>query len=182
MPADCLSVAISERRSDSGGRVLAAYFPKFDRPSSGAAHPLELAAPAPFAWCRQDQFAARSASRSETDRVAHFGVIYRSWNVPRGSWLTSNGEGSGTFPVAFYRRPRNPSRRTPLKGWLSLLWHSDCTHQGGEKFSPNQGAAMTLLDFLILLLVAGICGAVGQAIVGYSRGGCLASIALGFIG
>ena len=41
---------------------------------------------------------------------------------------------------------------------------------------------MTFLDFLILLVVAGICGAVGQAIVGYSRGGCLASIALGFIG
>jgi uncharacterized membrane protein YeaQ/YmgE (transglycosylase-associated protein family) len=41
---------------------------------------------------------------------------------------------------------------------------------------------MTFLDFLVLLVVAGICGAVGQAIVGYSRGGCLASIALGFIG
>jgi len=41
---------------------------------------------------------------------------------------------------------------------------------------------MTVLDFVILLVVAGICGAVGQAIVGYSRGGCLASIALGFIG
>ena len=41
---------------------------------------------------------------------------------------------------------------------------------------------MTLLDVLILLLVAGICGSVGQAIAGYSRGGCLVSIALGFIG
>lgn len=41
---------------------------------------------------------------------------------------------------------------------------------------------MSLLDFVILLAVAGICGAIGQAIVGYSRGGCLASIALGFIG
>jgi uncharacterized membrane protein YeaQ/YmgE (transglycosylase-associated protein family) len=41
---------------------------------------------------------------------------------------------------------------------------------------------MSILDFVILLIVAGICGAVGQAIVGYSRGGCLASIALGFIG
>jgi len=41
---------------------------------------------------------------------------------------------------------------------------------------------MTLLDLLILLLVAGICGALGQAIAGYSRGGCLVSIALGFIG
>jgi uncharacterized membrane protein YeaQ/YmgE (transglycosylase-associated protein family) len=39
-----------------------------------------------------------------------------------------------------------------------------------------------LIQFLILLLIAGVCGALGQAIVGYSRGGCLVSIALGFIG
>jgi uncharacterized membrane protein YeaQ/YmgE (transglycosylase-associated protein family) len=41
---------------------------------------------------------------------------------------------------------------------------------------------MTLFDLLILLLVAGICGSLGQAIAGYSRGGCLVSIALGFVG
>lgn len=41
---------------------------------------------------------------------------------------------------------------------------------------------MNLIEFLILLLVAGICGALGQAISGFSRGGCLVSIALGFIG
>jgi uncharacterized membrane protein YeaQ/YmgE (transglycosylase-associated protein family) len=41
---------------------------------------------------------------------------------------------------------------------------------------------MTLIDLLILLAVAGLCGAIGQAISGYSRGGCLASIAVGFIG
>jgi uncharacterized membrane protein YeaQ/YmgE (transglycosylase-associated protein family) len=41
---------------------------------------------------------------------------------------------------------------------------------------------MTLFDLLLLLLIAGICGALGQAISGYSRGGCLVSIALGFIG
>jgi uncharacterized membrane protein YeaQ/YmgE (transglycosylase-associated protein family) len=41
---------------------------------------------------------------------------------------------------------------------------------------------MTVLDFLILLLVAGICGALGQAIAGARRGGILVSIALGFIG
>jgi len=41
---------------------------------------------------------------------------------------------------------------------------------------------MTLIDLLILLLVAGVCGALGQAISGFSRGGCLVSIALGFIG
>ena len=41
---------------------------------------------------------------------------------------------------------------------------------------------MSLLEFLILLLVAGILGAIGKALVGYSRGGFLTSIALGFIG
>src|SRR5262245_29280926 len=41
---------------------------------------------------------------------------------------------------------------------------------------------MTLFDLLILLVVAGICGALGQAISGFSRGGCLVSIALGFVG
>ncbi len=41
---------------------------------------------------------------------------------------------------------------------------------------------MNWVDLLILLLVAGICGALGQAIGGYTRGGCLVSIALGFIG
>lgn len=41
---------------------------------------------------------------------------------------------------------------------------------------------MTIVEFLILLLVAGICGGLAQALAGYSRGGCLVSIALGFIG
>ena len=41
---------------------------------------------------------------------------------------------------------------------------------------------MRLLDVLILLLIAGICGSLGQAIAGFSRGGCLVSIALGFVG
>lgn len=39
-----------------------------------------------------------------------------------------------------------------------------------------------LIQFLVLLLIAGVCGALGQAIGGYSHGGCLVSIALGFIG
>ena len=41
---------------------------------------------------------------------------------------------------------------------------------------------MTLIDFLLLLLIAGIAGSIGQAIAGYSTGGCLTSIAVGFIG
>ena len=41
---------------------------------------------------------------------------------------------------------------------------------------------MTIIDLLVLLLIAGVCGSLGQAISGYSRGGCLVSIALGFVG
>jgi uncharacterized membrane protein YeaQ/YmgE (transglycosylase-associated protein family) len=41
---------------------------------------------------------------------------------------------------------------------------------------------MTVWHFLLLLVVAGVAGSLGQALAGYSRGGCLASIALGFIG
>lgn len=41
---------------------------------------------------------------------------------------------------------------------------------------------MTLVEFLVLLVVAGVCGSLAQAIAGYSRGGCLVSIALGFVG
>ena len=45
-----------------------------------------------------------------------------------------------------------------------------------------KGQRMTITSLLVLLLVAGVCGAIGQAIAGYSLGGCLVSIALGFIG
>jgi uncharacterized membrane protein YeaQ/YmgE (transglycosylase-associated protein family) len=41
---------------------------------------------------------------------------------------------------------------------------------------------MTLEEGLLLFLVAGVCGSIAQAMVGYSHGGCLVSIALGFIG
>jgi len=41
---------------------------------------------------------------------------------------------------------------------------------------------MGILEFLLLLLVAGICGSLAQSLVGYSHGGCLVSIVLGFIG
>jgi uncharacterized membrane protein YeaQ/YmgE (transglycosylase-associated protein family) len=41
---------------------------------------------------------------------------------------------------------------------------------------------MTLLGFFVLLLIAAICGSVGQSLAGYSLGGCLVSIVVGFIG
>ncbi len=41
---------------------------------------------------------------------------------------------------------------------------------------------MTLIGFLVLLLIAAICGGIGQSIAGYDLGGCLVSIIVGFIG
>ena len=41
---------------------------------------------------------------------------------------------------------------------------------------------MTLTGLLILLLIAGVVGGLGQTISGYSFGGCLMSIVVGFVG
>ncbi len=41
---------------------------------------------------------------------------------------------------------------------------------------------MTLGGFLVLILIAAICGAIGQTIAGFSRGGCLFSVVIGFMG
>jgi len=40
----------------------------------------------------------------------------------------------------------------------------------------------TVPAFLLLLLIAAVCGALGKAIAGSVRGGLVVSIALGFIG
>ncbi len=41
---------------------------------------------------------------------------------------------------------------------------------------------MTIVQFLVLVLVAAICGAIGQSLAGYSLGGCLVSAVVGFVG
>jgi uncharacterized membrane protein YeaQ/YmgE (transglycosylase-associated protein family) len=41
---------------------------------------------------------------------------------------------------------------------------------------------MTFLGFLALLIIAAITGSIGQAIAGYSLGGCLVSALVGFVG
>lgn len=41
---------------------------------------------------------------------------------------------------------------------------------------------MGLVELLLLLLVAAIIGSIGQGIAGFETGGCLVSIAVGFIG
>jgi uncharacterized membrane protein YeaQ/YmgE (transglycosylase-associated protein family) len=73
---------------------------------------------------------------------------------------------------------------------------------GGEKYSPTVGCIwrifiirlvqcpnilerrvdMTLIDFLILAVVAAICGMIGESLAGYSVGGCLVSAVIGYIG
>jgi uncharacterized membrane protein YeaQ/YmgE (transglycosylase-associated protein family) len=44
------------------------------------------------------------------------------------------------------------------------------------------GVEFTLIEILVWLVVAAICGAIGSAIVGYSPGGLLASIGVGLVG
>jgi uncharacterized membrane protein YeaQ/YmgE (transglycosylase-associated protein family) len=41
---------------------------------------------------------------------------------------------------------------------------------------------MSLIDLVGLLIVAGLVGSIGRSLGGSSRGGCLVSIALGFVG
>jgi uncharacterized membrane protein YeaQ/YmgE (transglycosylase-associated protein family) len=41
---------------------------------------------------------------------------------------------------------------------------------------------MTFGGIALLLLIAAVSGSIAQALVGYSRGGCIVSIVLGFIG
>ena len=38
------------------------------------------------------------------------------------------------------------------------------------------------MGLLVLLIIAAICGSVGQSLAGYDLGGCLVSIVVGFIG
>jgi uncharacterized membrane protein YeaQ/YmgE (transglycosylase-associated protein family) len=51
-----------------------------------------------------------------------------------------------------------------------------------NKFTFNKIYIMTLIGFFILLLIAAICGGIGQSLAGYDLGGCLVSIIVGFIG
>jgi uncharacterized membrane protein YeaQ/YmgE (transglycosylase-associated protein family) len=41
---------------------------------------------------------------------------------------------------------------------------------------------MSIFGILILLVVAAICGSIGQSIAGYSSRGCIASIVIGYLG
>jgi uncharacterized membrane protein YeaQ/YmgE (transglycosylase-associated protein family) len=44
------------------------------------------------------------------------------------------------------------------------------------------GVTFSLVEILVWLLIAAICGAIGEALIGFSPGGLLASIAIGLVG
>jgi uncharacterized membrane protein YeaQ/YmgE (transglycosylase-associated protein family) len=59
----------------------------------------------------------------------------------------------------------------------------DAGHDVGRDAPPScTEARMTILGFLLLLLIGAICGAIAEVLVGYSPGGLLASIGVGFLG
>lgn len=41
---------------------------------------------------------------------------------------------------------------------------------------------MSIFGLIVLIIIAAICGSIGQAIAGFSRGGCLIAAVVGFIG
>ncbi len=41
---------------------------------------------------------------------------------------------------------------------------------------------MGIIEFIVLLIIAAICGSVGMALTGFNNKGCLVSTAVGFIG
>jgi uncharacterized membrane protein YeaQ/YmgE (transglycosylase-associated protein family) len=44
------------------------------------------------------------------------------------------------------------------------------------------GVSFSLVEILVWLVIAAICGAIAEALVGFSPGGLLASIAIGLVG
>lgn len=52
----------------------------------------------------------------------------------------------------------------------------------GASLALPHGMTLTLTGLLVLLVIAGVCGAVGRAIGGGTGGGFIVSIAVGFIG
>src|SRR4051812_2442537 len=61
-------------------------------------------------------------------------------------------------------------------GAASTVGHGSCPAHG-QRTTP-----MTLLEFIVYLVVAGICGAIARALAGGTGGGFILSILLGFLG
>src|SRR5262249_28385771 len=62
-----------------------------------------------------------------------------------------------------------------------LNW-SDLKGDANLTTPPITIPSFTIPAIVLTLLVAALCGAVAQLVVGYTRGGCLASILIGLVG
>src|SRR5690606_20841075 len=115
-----------------------------------------------------EQFRREGGGTSAAKKWGHAGIITR----------VRFHRGEAASHTNFLQKDDNTSTR-PL-----------VTRDGKQQaFSPRSCAAqrsfhhaspslkgdlfMSLIDLILLLLVAGLAGAIGQSIVGYSRGGCL---------
>jgi uncharacterized membrane protein YeaQ/YmgE (transglycosylase-associated protein family) len=65
---------------------------------------------------------------------------------------------------------------------LAPFWCLRHDAPGKDVLKRGAEVTLTVFELLILLIVAALCGSLGMAIGGYSHGGCLISVVLGFIG
>jgi uncharacterized membrane protein YeaQ/YmgE (transglycosylase-associated protein family) len=72
-----------------------------------------------------------------------------------------------------------PLMRQGREDILKAIWFE---HRSNCQRTGNLEVKMTLVSILLLLLIAAVAGSIGQALAGYSMGGCLLSIVVGFIG
>src|SRR4051812_48918515 len=65
-----------------------------------------------------------------------------------------------------------------------MSWDSACKLRSTNQMTtpPVTIPAITLPSIVITIIIAGLCGAVAQLLVGYTRGGLLASLLIGFVG
>jgi uncharacterized membrane protein YeaQ/YmgE (transglycosylase-associated protein family) len=98
--------------------------------------------------------------------------------------------GDGRHSVICIRRRRRinscAKRLAPVgcQGWANDAPRFDDRRSVTEfpNVEGEDAMTLTLTGLLVLLLIAGICGALGRAIGGGTRGGFLISIAVGFVG
>jgi uncharacterized membrane protein YeaQ/YmgE (transglycosylase-associated protein family) len=66
---------------------------------------------------------------------------------------------------------------------LTMLFHPTLRIAGGVvPRLIGKERQMTILQFIVLAIIAAIAGGLGQALAGYSLGGCLVSAIVGWIG
>ncbi len=71
---------------------------------------------------------------------------------------------------------------TRLQGRFRAVRHRGAARGRATSLHGMDAPAMTIGGFLLLLLIAAVAGALGQALAGYSLGGCLLAIVVGFVG